>query len=120
MMDYDLQLSQMHLKAIPQATNLYERVDKIYKKELENHDNNPTKIMHSLDIGPVKTNHSCAIYKSRPLSGMINSAMSLRSLRSQSIDFKKIKRKFVDDLIEIDNFDGMVLTQLQIKFLKNL
>jgi serine/threonine protein kinase len=39
--------------------------------------NEPTKIIHSLDIGPVKTNHSGAIYKSRPLSGMINSAMSL-------------------------------------------
>jgi serine/threonine protein kinase len=90
----------------PQATDLYERVDKIYKKERDNY---PTKIMHSLDIGPVKTYHSGAIYKSRPLSDMINSAMSLRSLRSQSIDFKKIKRKFEDDLIEINNDNGMVL-----------
>jgi serine/threonine protein kinase len=97
----------------PQATDLCERVNKMYWKEFRNRDNNPTKIIHSLDIGPVKTNHSGAIYKSRLLSGMINSAMSLRSLRSQSIDFKKIKRKFE---IEIDNVNGMVLTQLQIKF----
>jgi serine/threonine protein kinase len=104
----------------PQATDLYERVYAIYNKEhiLTYYHNNSTKIIHSLDIGPVKTNHSGAIYKSRPLSGMINSAMSLRSLRSQSIDFKIVKRKFEDVLIEIDNVNGMVLTQLQIKFLK--
>jgi serine/threonine protein kinase len=89
----------------PQATDLYEKVDKMYDKEYSNRINNPTKIIHSLDIGPVKTNHSGAIYKSRPLSGMINSAMSLWSLR-QSI---KVKRKFEDDLIEIDNVNGMVL-----------
>jgi serine/threonine protein kinase len=98
----------------PQATDLYKRVEEMYFREDDNKDN-PTKIIHSLDIGPVKTNHSGAIYKSRPLSGMINSAMSLWSLRSQSI---KVKRKFDDDLIEIDNVNGMVLTQLQIKFLK--
>jgi hypothetical protein len=43
---------------------------------------------------------------------MINSVMSLRSLRSQSI---KVKRKFENDLIEINNDNGMVLIQLQIK-----
>jgi serine/threonine protein kinase len=99
----------------PQATYLYERVYNVYRKEYNNH-NGPTKIIESSDIGPVKTNHSGAIYKSRPLSGMINSAMSLRSLRSQSIDFKKVKRKFEDGLIEINNDNGMVLIQLQIKF----
>jgi serine/threonine protein kinase len=97
----------------PTADDIHEKVDKMYWRE----DNNPTKIIHSLDIGPVKTNHSGAIYKSRPLSSMINSAMSLWSL-SQSIDFKKVKRKFKDDLIENENVNGMVLTQLQIKFLK--
>jgi serine/threonine protein kinase len=98
-----------------QATDLYERVDKIYSEEPFL---NPTEIICSLDIGPVKTNHWGAIYKSRPLSGMINSAMSLRSLRSQSIDLEKIKRKFEDDSIVINKDNGIVLTQLQIKFLK--
>jgi serine/threonine protein kinase len=86
----------------PRATDLYERVRKMYWEEYWG----KTKIIHSLNIGPVKINHSGAIYKSRPLSGMINSAMSLWSLRSQSI---KVKRKFEDDLIEIDNVNGMVL-----------
>jgi serine/threonine protein kinase len=99
----------------PQATDLYNKINKIHMEERYNRYNNPTKIIHSSDIGPVKTNHSGAIYKSRPLSSMINSAMSLWSLRSQSI---KVKRKFEDDLIEIDNVNGMLLTQLQIKFLK--
>ena len=49
-----------------------------------NEEENPTEIIESSDIGPVKTNNPGAIYKSRPLSGMINSAMSLRSSRSQS------------------------------------
>jgi serine/threonine protein kinase len=103
----------------PQITDLYDKIYEIWNKEHNLcycNNPNPTKIIHSLDIGPVKTNHSGAIYKSRPLSSMINSAMSLRSLRSQSIDFKKIKQKFEDDLVEIDNVNGMVLTQLQIKF----
>jgi hypothetical protein len=101
----------------PTATDLYDKICNIFTNEYAlTYDRNiPTKIIHSLDIGPVKTNHSGAIYKSRPLSGMINSAMSLWSLKSRSI---KVKRKFEDDLIEIDNDNGMVLTQLQIKFLK--
>ncbi|RIA91165.1 kinase-like domain-containing protein [Glomus cerebriforme] len=45
----------------------------------------PTEIIASSDIGPVTTNNPGAIYKSRPLSGMIQSAMSTRRLRSQSI-----------------------------------
>ncbi|CAB4490243.1 unnamed protein product [Rhizophagus irregularis] len=36
---------------------------------------------------------------------MINSAMSLRSSRSQPINLEKVKRKFEDDLIK-DNDDG--------------
>ncbi|POG63674.1 hypothetical protein GLOIN_2v1484503 [Rhizophagus irregularis DAOM 181602=DAOM 197198] len=59
--------------------------------------NNPTEIIESSDIGPVTTNHLGAIYKSRPLSGMINSAMSLRSLRSQSVNLEKVKRNFEDN-----------------------
>jgi serine/threonine protein kinase len=94
----------------PTAIGIYRKVHEMRWEEWSNrNNNNPTKIMRSLDIGPVKINHSGAIYKSRPLSGMINSAMSLRSLRSQSIDFKKVKRKF-----EINN--GVVSIQLQIKF----
>jgi serine/threonine protein kinase len=70
----------------PQATDLRERILKMcFRERDECADGNPTKIIHSLDIGPVKTNHSGAIYKSRPLSGMINSAMSLRRSRRQSI-----------------------------------
>jgi serine/threonine protein kinase len=97
----------------PIATDIYKRVKEMYLKE---DNNNPTKIIHSLDIGPVKINHSGAIYKSRPLSRMINTAMSLCSLRSQSIDFEKVKRKFEDDLIEIDNDNGNGINPIQIKF----
>ncbi|CAB5116335.1 unnamed protein product [Rhizophagus irregularis] len=61
----------------------------------------PTKIIESSDIGPITTNNPGAIYRSRPLSGMINSAMSLRSLRSQSVNLEKFKRKF-----EYNNDDG--------------
>ncbi|CAB4470968.1 unnamed protein product [Rhizophagus irregularis] len=48
--------------------------------------NTATKIMESSDIGPVTINNPGAIYKSRPLSHLIQSAMSLRSLRNQAID----------------------------------
>ena len=44
-----------------------------------------TKIIESSDIGPVTKNNPGAIYNSRLLSGIIRSAMSTRSLRSQSI-----------------------------------
>ncbi|PKB97347.1 hypothetical protein RhiirA5_468460 [Rhizophagus irregularis] len=58
-----------------------------------------------------------AIYKSRPLSKMIQSAMSLRSSRSQSIDpfyyYQKNskassadKRKFDKDSVEDSNING--------------
>jgi serine/threonine protein kinase len=46
---------------------------------------NPTKIIESPDIGPITTSNPGAIYKSRPLSRMIRSAESTRSLRSQNI-----------------------------------
>ncbi|UZO02397.1 uncharacterized protein OCT59_020878 [Rhizophagus irregularis] len=45
-----------------------------------------TKVIKSSDIGPVTINNLGAVYKSRPLSQMIQSAMSLRRSRSQSID----------------------------------
>ena len=47
---------------------------------------NPTEVIKSPDIGPVTMNNPGAIYKNRPLSNMIQSAMSLRSSRSQSIN----------------------------------
>ncbi|CAB5375161.1 unnamed protein product [Rhizophagus irregularis] len=52
----------------------------------ENDSTSLTKIIKSSDIGPVTINNLGAVYKSRPLSHMIQSAMSLRSSRSQSID----------------------------------
>ncbi|RGB40379.1 kinase-like domain-containing protein [Rhizophagus diaphanus] len=77
----------------PTANDIYTRIREIRENEEKNSDNkDPTKIIESSDIGPVTTNHLGAIYKSRPLSGMINSAMSLRSLRSQSINLEKLKR----------------------------
>jgi hypothetical protein len=45
----------------PTATDLYDKINKTYDKETYYY-RNPTKIIHSLDIGPVKTNHSGAIY----------------------------------------------------------
>ncbi|CAB4490206.1 hypothetical protein RhiirA5_373177 [Rhizophagus irregularis] len=75
-------------------------------EESRNHNKkNPTEIIKSSDIGPVPKNNPDAIYKSRPLSAMINSAMSTKSSRSQSINLKKLKRRFEDDLTE-DNNDG--------------
>jgi len=46
---------------------------------------NPTKIIESPNIGPVTYNNPGAIYKSRPLSAMIQSAMSSKRLITQSI-----------------------------------
>ncbi|EXX66759.1 hypothetical protein RirG_120680 [Rhizophagus irregularis DAOM 197198w] len=65
-----------------------------------------TEIIESSDIGPVPKNNPGAIYKSRPLSAMISSAMSLRSSKSQSINLEKLKRRVEDDLIEDNNEYG--------------
>jgi hypothetical protein len=47
---------------------------------------------------------------------MINSARSLMSSRSQSttqsINSEKVKRKFDDDSIEVNNDNGMIFNQL--------
>ncbi|GBB86409.1 hypothetical protein RclHR1_12850002 [Rhizophagus clarus] len=64
------------------------------------------------DIGPV-TNNPGAIYKSRPLSDMIQSAMSTRSLSSQSIT-----TKIVDDN-EIENCFNEDKTIKKIRLLEN-
>ncbi|RGB30632.1 hypothetical protein C1646_765051 [Rhizophagus diaphanus] len=84
---------------------------------------NPTKIIESSDIGPATINSPGAIYKSRPLSCMIQSAMSLRSSRSQSIDpfhyYQKNtdKRKFEDDSVEDSNDNEQSIKRR--KFLEN-
>ncbi len=68
----------------PTAEYILGEIDKMNRDERQN----PTNLGESLDIGPITINNPGAIYKSRPLSGMINSAMSAmstRSLRNQSI-----------------------------------
>ncbi|CAB4482916.1 unnamed protein product [Rhizophagus irregularis] len=91
----------------PTATIIRERIDEISIKEIENRrNNNPTEVIKSSNIGPVIINNPGAIYKSRPISGMINSAMSLWCSRSQSINLEKVKRRFEDDLVEDINNDG--------------
>ncbi|RIA92187.1 kinase-like domain-containing protein, partial [Glomus cerebriforme] len=96
----------------PNAENIYwDKIRKIQDNEKRNQ--NPTEIIESSDIGPVKTNNPGAIYKSRPLSGIIQSAMSTRSLRSPTITsedlfchyqkriiFSNEKRKYEDNQIE--------------------
>ncbi|GES93066.1 kinase-like domain-containing protein [Rhizophagus clarus] len=70
----------------PTASNLLQKVKTIFYNEIKNIINkNPTKIMESPNIGPVTTNNPGAIYKSRPLSEMIKSALSTISLKSQNI-----------------------------------
>jgi serine/threonine protein kinase len=66
----------------PSATEIHDKINKMIHFEVWGRQ---TEIMKSSDIGPITTNNSDAIYKSRPLSGMIQSAMSLRSSRNQSI-----------------------------------
>ncbi|CAB4470887.1 unnamed protein product [Rhizophagus irregularis] len=87
----------------------------MYWNECQNQGNKKqTEIIESSDIGPVTTNNPGAIYKSRPLSDMIQSAMSTRSLRIQQLITTKSgqfdchqgdisfndKRKFEDNTIE--------------------
>ncbi|CAB4473907.1 unnamed protein product [Rhizophagus irregularis] len=81
---------------------------------------NQTKIIESSDIGPVTTNNPDAIYKSRPLSRMIQSAMSLRNSRSQTIDpfyyYQKNtdKRKFEDDSVEDSNENDYFTKEIEL------
>ena len=73
-------------KKRPLANDINARISKMRSNEHINVINQtPTKIIESPDIGPVTINNSGAIYKSRPLSGMIHSAMSLWSSRNQYI-----------------------------------
>jgi serine/threonine protein kinase len=73
------------------ATSICNKIDKMYNEEWNNRNKNPIKIIKSPDIGPVTINNSCAIYKSRPLSCMINSAISLRSSRNRPISLESGK-----------------------------
>jgi serine/threonine protein kinase len=75
----------------PTAFHIHENFYVIDKER-----NNPTKVIKSSDIGPVTINNPSAIYKSRSLSDMITSAMSLRNSRSQStINLETGKRFFM-------------------------
>src|SRR6266498_5329702 len=65
----------------PMASNIYEELINIYGVELKN----PTDIIKSSDTGPIITNNSD---KSRPLSGMIKCAESIRTSESQPITLK--------------------------------
>jgi hypothetical protein len=69
----------------PTASSIQYKIWKMSENERDR--KNPTKVIESSDIGPIKNNPG-AIYKSRPLSHMIQSAMSLRSSRSQSTNFE--------------------------------
>jgi hypothetical protein len=94
----------------PTATDLFKKIYEVHAKEKPESmwRRNKTEIVKSSGIGPVPKNNPGAIYKSRPLSAMINSAMSLRSSRSQSINLEKLKRRFEDYLIEDNNDYGMI------------
>src|SRR5216117_1547291 len=56
----------------PKANVIDQKTREMYFK-----DSNKPKIIKSLNIGPVITNNPGAIFKSRPLSGVIQSAISL-------------------------------------------
>ncbi|CAB5396284.1 unnamed protein product [Rhizophagus irregularis] len=92
----------------PTATDLLERIDKLWTDEwIRFGFFSSTEITKSLDIGPVTTNNSGAIYRSRSLSDMISFEMSLRSSRSLSINLGTDKRKF-EDLTDNDD-DGQCI-----------
>ncbi|POG61817.1 hypothetical protein GLOIN_2v1701266 [Rhizophagus irregularis DAOM 181602=DAOM 197198] len=84
----------------PDAYNIYQSIHKIFNNEWNNHfrKQEPTKIIESSDIGPVSINAPGAIYKSRPLSAIINSAMSLKISRkiSRSRSIKISKSRLID------------------------
>ena len=67
----------------PTASSITDWKSNKFSIMLNNEQKNPTKIIESQNIGPVTYNPG-AIYKSRPLSAMIRSAMSSRSLSTQS------------------------------------
>ena len=62
----------------PTSDVMYEKINKMQGNEDRVSYSNRTKIIKSPDIGSV-INNPGAVYKSRPLSGMIQSAISSRS-----------------------------------------
>ncbi|GET60252.1 kinase-like domain-containing protein [Rhizophagus irregularis DAOM 181602=DAOM 197198] len=107
-------------KKRPTAEDIYRKIKGIWFSE----NPNTTKIIVSPDIGPIAENNPGAVYKSRPLSDMILSAMFTRSLRSQSITaevdlFRVIKEaiKFEDNQIE-SRFDEDKIIK-KIKLIEN-
>ena len=84
-------MSTKNPKNRPTAFDILKKFNDIYSNEWHNSNyRNPTEIAKSSDIGPVTANNPRAIYKSRLLSDMIRSAMSLRSskIQDQSINGK--------------------------------
>ncbi|CAB5215794.1 unnamed protein product [Rhizophagus irregularis] len=79
-------------------------------EEINSNKKIPTKIIESSDIEFVKNNPG-AIYKSRPLSNMIYSAMSLKDSRSRSINLELDTRKFEESLVVKDNNNNDYLTK---------
>jgi hypothetical protein len=71
------------------ATDIFIKIGKMWRDRRIT-----TEVIKSPDIGPVTINNPGAIYKSRPLSSMINSAMSLMSSRDQSIGNSLYKKLF--------------------------
>ncbi|POG71114.1 kinase-like domain-containing protein [Rhizophagus irregularis DAOM 181602=DAOM 197198] len=101
----------------PTAAEVSKKIQEIWRIDTIFGGYSKTKIIISSDIGPVTTNNPDAIYKSRYLSGMIKSAASTRSLRSQSITVKldqldfdqrnsNVKRKFEDNQFENNFING--------------
>ncbi|GBC04925.1 hypothetical protein RclHR1_05950009 [Rhizophagus clarus] len=86
----------------PTASNLLHKVKTMLAYEMNRE--NQTKIIESPYIGPVPTNNPGAIYKSRPLNEMINSAILTINLRNLNVTSKIDKRK-IDDLIK-DNYEN--------------
>ncbi|GBC00513.1 hypothetical protein RclHR1_06460008 [Rhizophagus clarus] len=76
-------------KKRPSATDIFGKIREFQQNELIiSYVDNQTRIIKSADIGPIAMNNPGAIYKSRPLSRMMQSAMSLRSSRCQPINFE--------------------------------
>ncbi|GBC27206.2 kinase-like domain-containing protein [Rhizophagus irregularis DAOM 181602=DAOM 197198] len=95
----------------PTADDIHKRVGSI---RIHNHKNGiQTRIIRSSDIGPIALNYPGAIYKSRPLSAMINTAMFLRDLRIIMIimmtvkvlkekSYMKMKETILKEKLDID------------------
>ncbi|UZO18068.1 uncharacterized protein OCT59_009389 [Rhizophagus irregularis] len=82
-----------------------------YYKEYSNY---PTKIIKSPDIGPIVNNPN-AVYKSRPLSAMVKSAESTRSLKIQRYkSFNEGKRMINDNSIEDTGNSDKIIKKIKL------